>query len=121
MAEREDGKEGYLNQEMISVLTRVSPVADEYETVWAADPVALVQDRESSIAVCGRQSDCCRGMSDPRKSATDGPGKSAHQERPSQNRRPLLTRAKLTHGMASTFDETGSYPVESLFLSRQAI
>src|ERR1700720_841460 len=79
-----------------------------------ADPVALVQDRESSIAVCGRQSDCCCGMSDPRKSATDGPGKSAHQERPSQNRRPLLTRAKLKHGMASTFDETGSYSCREL-------
>jgi hypothetical protein len=36
---------------------------------------------ESSIAVCGRQDDCCRGRSDPRKSATDSPSKSAHQER----------------------------------------
>jgi hypothetical protein len=75
----------------------------------AADLETLVQDRESSIAGWSRQDDCCCGVSDRRKSATDGPGKSAHQERASPNRCRLSTRAQWNHRVASTFDEIRKY------------
>src|SRR5271163_851059 len=74
-----------------------------------ADLDTLVPDRKSSIAGWGRQDDCCCGTSDRRKGATDGSGKSAHQERASRNRRPLLTREQRKHRLASTVNETQSY------------
>ena len=65
-----------------------------------ADPMALIEDRESSIAGCTRRTDCCHRKSDMRKRTTDGPGKSGDEERASLNA-PLDGNRK--HKLAGSF------------------
>ena len=58
---------------------------------------ALVSNGESSVGCRVRQDEGGCGTGDRRNSTIDGPGKPAHQERASPDRRPLVIRAQSIH------------------------